>query len=1220
MKLKTLLPGILLLPLLFPACEWFDKKEELDEDYEEFRTQVLVMSDQVTNLLKIRLLRFGLLPPQVEQIAKSAIDHVLERLERMNERAGKVPESVFPPVVEGAVKVLADSQLKLNDQMKRIGTIGEIFSSTVNSLFKQSSDFSNEEKQSFMGQMINVGINQLDNAGVAGDLLPSAIKSITMGSLTGIMESNIQPQEAPLLSEQLLKEIMEQVYGHADTKDQADKIVASVVEGSLTTLPNPHLPVSENISTASSYVAATLKTLTTWELDEVVLITVYASGCRSAVSSLDEADLVNTQLNDNLEQILDAAFEVVSELEIATENIPNLLASASKSSLLGLTDINLNSVDLLEQGLISKVVSSPIATFSSLALDEKSQGITLEEIMQSSTSSLREIGISTESDLQKGIDQLTQSAIQKYQQSNPDENTLILAIGKIAKGTSLGIIEAELEKTMVIELLPFTAKSTLSSTSLISAKSNDLMNQIAGEIGGSVSESVGYLKSIYEDSDIPKVSSAIFESTLLEAIQLEPRKESAKILMDLTLNIVTRVLEGMATGGLSEDEISATKGTSSVILLDTLKEQGVSNEEIEQLLLKLEDSTIEESPAPQPMVTPDTTAPTETSIVISSNNTTTTSTTVTIGITATDADFMYITNIKDCQSGGEWEPVQNIKVWTLNTTNATAFAYAKFKDKAGNESSCVSDSILHDNLKPSVPTNFLDGTWVIINTQSPLFSWNESSDSGSGIESYEIAIGSTSGDSDILDWTDVGAITSYTKKGLTLDFDTSYYGQVRALDQAGNIGDAASGDGFLVKIIPTRLELGNTHSCALFNHGKVKCWGGSNFGALGYESTDSLGDGAGEMGSNLPYIDFGTDRTVIMMDGSYQYSCALLDNGQVKCWGENTMGQLGLGHTDPIGDGAGEMGDDLNAVDLGTGRTATYISAGRYHACAILDDNTLKCWGANESGQLGLGHTDTLGDAAGEMGDNLATVNLGNGLNAEKVYCGLSFTCAILNTGATKCWGINANGSLLHSDGSSKGDGANEMGDNLPVLNVGTGRTIKELAIERYRACAVLDNGDLKCWGKNEGQGALGTEENANHLGDNGTELGDDLPVVDLGSGLTATGVTVGEYSACAILNTGNLKCWGINDRGQLGIGSTTSKGNTANSMGDNLPLVNLGSGVTITHVNNGAGKHMCAILSDYTVKCWGYNNQGQLGIGNADQKGDNSSHMGDNLVPVILQ
>ncbi len=116
----------------------------------------------------------------------------------------------------------------------------------------------------------------------------------------------------------------------------------------------------------------------------------------------------------------------------------------------------------------------------------------------------------------------------------------------------------------------------------------------------------------------------------------------------------------------------------------------------------------------------------------------------------------------------------------------------------------------------------------------------------------------------------------------------------------------------------------------------------------------------------------GRGAAAVITAGGF-HSCAVLENGTVRCWGDNDAGQLGYGDTDDRGDNAGEMGDNLAPIDLGAGRTATAIAAGSSHSCAVLDNGAVKCWGDNDVGQLGYGDLDDRGDNAGEMGDNLAT-------------------------------------------------------------------------------------------------------------------------------------------------------------------------------------------------------------------------------------------------------
>ena len=105
--------------------------------------------------------------------------------------------------------------------------------------------------------------------------------------------------------------------------------------------------------------------------------------------------------------------------------------------------------------------------------------------------------------------------------------------------------------------------------------------------------------------------------------------------------------------------------------------------------------------------------------------------------------------------------------------------------------------------------------------------------------------------------------------------------------------------------------------------------------------------------------------------------CALLDDDRVKCWGANTVGSLGLGDTNARGDGPNEMGDALPYVELGTGRSVRALVARSQHTCVRLDDDGIKCWGANATGQLGHGDTSPSGDDPGEMGDALPYVDLG---------------------------------------------------------------------------------------------------------------------------------------------------------------------------------------------------------------------------------------------------
>ncbi len=421
---------------------------------------------------------------------------------------------------------------------------------------------------------------------------------------------------------------------------------------------------------------------------------------------------------------------------------------------------------------------------------------------------------------------------------------------------------------------------------------------------------------------------------------------------------------------------------------------------------------------------------------------------------------------------------------------------------------------------------------------------------------------------------------------------------------------------------PTRtafrgLSAGNSMTCAITGAGVLKCWGQNNAdGALGQGDSNNRGDQAGEMGDSLTPVPLGTGRSAVAVSSAGDHSCVLLDNASVKCFGWNGGGQLGLGDGSARGDGPGELGDALPAVDLGTGRTAVAVSANGSQSCAILDNGQLKCWGDNLFGQLGQGDGTRRGDNAGEMGDALLPINLGTGRTATAVATGRSHTCAILDNGSVKCWGWNLFGQLGLGDTGDRGGAAGQMGDALPAVDLGTGRTAVALSAGFVTTCALLDNGQVKCWGVNSA-GQLGLGDTAAR-GDGPGEMGNALPPVDLGTGRTAVAISVSDTGPCALLDNGRVKCWGANTNGQLGQGDTDNRGDGPGEMGDALPPIDLGTGRTAVAISGG-NVHNCARLDDDSVKCWGSNNAGALGLGDTNARGDGPGEMGDALPAVAV-
>jgi len=386
------------------------------------------------------------------------------------------------------------------------------------------------------------------------------------------------------------------------------------------------------------------------------------------------------------------------------------------------------------------------------------------------------------------------------------------------------------------------------------------------------------------------------------------------------------------------------------------------------------------------------------------------------------------------------------------------------------------------------------------------------------------------------------------------------------------------------------LAAGVFHTCAVADNASVRCWGYSGDGQVGYGNRDIIGDD--ETPGSVGPVDVGTGRTVRTIAAGDFHTCALLDDGNVRCWGFGFEGQLGYANRNQIGDD--ELPSAAGPVNLGAGRTAVALSAGGRDTCAVLDDFNVRCWGLGDVGQLGLNNLNSIGD--NETPGSVNTVDLGPGRTAKAVSAGGRHTCALLDNSTVRCWGNGGNGQLGYGDTNAVQDPS-----TVGPVDLGPGHTAKAISAGDAHTCAILDDGSVRCWGLGDA-GQLGYG-NTRQIGDN--ETPGSVGPVDLGPGRTATAISAGESRTCAVLDNGSVRCWGKNDVGQLGYGNKDTVGD--NETPGSVAPVALGTGRTAVAVAAGQA-HTCARLDDGDVRCWGKGTDGELGYCSRATIGDDET------------
>jgi alpha-tubulin suppressor-like RCC1 family protein len=280
--------------------------------------------------------------------------------------------------------------------------------------------------------------------------------------------------------------------------------------------------------------------------------------------------------------------------------------------------------------------------------------------------------------------------------------------------------------------------------------------------------------------------------------------------------------------------------------------------------------------------------------------------------------------------------------------------------------------------------------------------------------------------------------------------------------------------------------------------------------------------------------------------GGYEHSCQALASGIARCWGANAGGQLGDGTTT----------DRFTPVQVSTPAHIVAVATGDAHSCALTAAGAVKCWGDNSYGQLGDNTT---------TGRSTPVQVLGLG-TAVAVSAGLDFTCALVVGGHVKCWGQDIHGGL--GDGTTTDSGTPVMVRNLKnAIDVDAGG---------YHACALKADGTAWCWGYNN-EGQLG----------NGTTTTSLVPT-QVSALHHALSIATGTYTSCALTQARKVVCWGYGSDGERGDGTTTETVTRPTAV----------SGLSNVTKLAYATFHGCVIVGTGNVRCWGYNEYGEIGDG----------------------
>jgi alpha-tubulin suppressor-like RCC1 family protein len=340
-----------------------------------------------------------------------------------------------------------------------------------------------------------------------------------------------------------------------------------------------------------------------------------------------------------------------------------------------------------------------------------------------------------------------------------------------------------------------------------------------------------------------------------------------------------------------------------------------------------------------------------------------------------------------------------------------------------------------------------------------------------------------------------------------------------------------------------KIGQGSFFTCGLTSGGLAYCWGHNTFGQLGNGTN---------INHLIPTAVSQTGVSFASITAGGFHACGLTNLGEAYCWGRNDFGQSGDGTS---------IDQNIPTAVSQTGISFTNITAGIYHTCGLTSTGLAYCWGKNDYGQSGDSTSTEL---------YVPTAVTQTGISFTSITAGGFHTCGLTSTGLAYCWGKNSDGQLGDDTTTDR---------NIPTAVSQTGISFKNIITGGSHTCGLTSAGLAYCWGWNiSGQLGIGTYTTYLYI-----------PTAVAQTGISFTSMTAFNNHTCGITSTGLAYCWGHNNYGQVGDSTSANK--------YSVPTAVAQAEISFTSINTG-DQHTCGITSAGVSYCWGLNNYGQLGDG----------------------